>query len=119
MMHKSMNDIVTTLLHKTKQQEVQWEQGAITEKATGWVVFSLRFPRSSVEIGFRSPRAGPDLAQLWILNDSDQVVAMAGAESGNPDFELLTNLYHTVRNQVLRISDTLSDIRDNLGLDLG
>lgn len=104
------------LLSKTKKKAVEWEGPRISE---GWVVYSVWFPKSSIDIGYNSPANAADSAAAWFYNVDRAQVYKIMAEEDEPGWDLLVQLFWEARRTKLKWDETLSDLTDQLEGDAG
>lgn len=106
MIKEQVLEIARSLLTKSKRKEVRW----VSTLANAEVVdfdYSVFLPSSSINFY----RVSGDPAILSILNDEGNVVASISAHESVAAQQVLVDLEESIRNSILKVDDTLSDIK--------
>jgi hypothetical protein len=102
-----LRTVVGELLGKSKKDEVRWmdagEQGGIQR-------YRVYFELASLGVGYQSPPTEPDTAWVWVFNEPGVCVAVWRVADGEPDWELVRELFLEAQRSVTKWDQALASI---------
>src|SRR5262249_3155736 len=101
-------EIVRGLLEKTLQQKAQWVDAG--RNISGNNMYFLSLPHSRISVSLVSPQTEPDYLELEIFNGENARVGRWAVSDGEPNWNLLNDLYQQIIMKITRWDKVLEEI---------